>query len=68
MSAVIENQIVDTLENFRTELGVNGVSDVACDLWSHALWMYRRHKLNSDRPAEDTQYLDMPMFLRKQAE
>ncbi len=64
---MIEEHITDTLKRVREEVAVNGVTEAASDMLSHAIRMYRKHRLQQDdsMPAEEP--VELSMFLRPQA-
>jgi hypothetical protein len=66
----VSRQIVGTLRNMRTEVMNKGeVTPEADILWNHAMRLYRmRHNVRPLRPLHDQELLDIPMFLRRQAD
>lgn len=59
-----EQQVRDTLRNLRSEVADKGVTEAACEMWSHALTMYRKTKADE---GVDLDTASLPMFLRPQA-
>lgn len=64
----VTGQIQDTLRNMHREVQDNGVTEIASDMWDHALRMYRKHK-NMEDPNSDFAFdPSTPVFLRRQAD
>lgn len=65
MDNMVEIQVRTTLANLRGEVHANGITEAACEMWSHALTMYRRAKAAEGIELDDNASLSM--LLRPQA-
>jgi hypothetical protein len=69
MNNATSMQIRGTLSNMRAEVQANGVTEVACEMWDHALTMYRKSKGHAPRPVGFNVFdPTLPAFLRRQAD
>lgn len=63
---IVGQQVVNTLKNLRREIDANGISEAACEMWSHAISLQRRRKPATAKFSVFDPTL--PSLLRRQAE
>lgn len=50
---LVDQQVLATLENFKAEVAAHGLTEVADEMWNHAMRLRRAARLTPPLPLED---------------